>query len=148
MERLSLLKYGLQPYVVVFLVHLLKLPHFRTHGLIRTTETKKIKKFGTWCLIKSSFANIHPPPPIIFPFVSAVHFFSHEKEKKMTNALRLAASYITAAAGPTWRRLTNRLGAFGGVASGLHGVMTNSVNNTFITLNIRVTITAIHSRMP
>lgn len=66
----------------------------------------------------------------------------------MTNALRLAASYITAAAGPICRRLTNRLGAFGGVASGLHGVMTNNVNKTFITHNIRVTITAIHKRAP
>lgn len=66
----------------------------------------------------------------------------------MTNALSLAASYITAAAGPTCRRLTNRLGAFGGVAHGLHRVMTNNVNKTFITLNIRVTITAIGKRVP
>lgn len=66
----------------------------------------------------------------------------------MTNALSLAASYITAAAGPTCRRLTNRLGAFGGVAHGLHRVMTNNVNKTFITLNIRVTITAMAERVP
>lgn len=60
MGWLSLLKYGLQPYMAVFSVYLPMIaPFSKPLGNWTEIQNKKVKKFNTCCLIKSTVLQIY-----------------------------------------------------------------------------------------